>query len=141
HDRYFVDKIAKSLLVLDGKGGAFQTVQSFSEFLETEREIFDVEEMIQKLPKTTAAVEPKNAATAPKKPTKLSYNETRLLAMLPDEIESLEARVREIEAQLATNPPNIAELARDYENLQQDISAKLEQYVALEEKREMLEQK
>lgn len=141
HDRYFVDKIAHSLLVLDGKGGAFQTMQSFSEFLECEREIFDVEEMIQKLPKATASVESQNAATAPKKPTKLSYNEARLLAMLPGEIESLEARVREIEAQLATNPPNIAELASDYENLQQDISAKLEQYIALEEKREMLEQK
>ena len=32
-------------------------------------------------------------------------------------------------------------VASDYENLKQDISAKLEQYVALEEKREMLEQK
>ena len=116
-------------------------MQSFSEFLEVEREIFDVEEMIQKLPKATASVESQNAVTKPKKPTKLSYNETRLLAALPGEIESLEARVREIEAQLATNPPNIAELASDYENLKQDISAKLEQYVALEEKREMLEQK
>lgn len=136
HDRYFVDKIAQSLLVLDGKGGAFQTMQSFSAFLEREREIFDVEEMIQKLPKTTAHVE-----SQPKKPTKLSYNENRLLAALPDEIESLEARVREIEAQLADNPPNLAELASEYELAKQSISAKLEQYIALEEKRELLEQK
>lgn len=136
HDRYFVDKIAQSLLVLDGKGGAFQTMQSFSAFLEREREIFDVEEMIQKLPKTTAHVE-----SQPKKPTKLSYNENRLLAALPDEIESLEARVREIETQLADNPPNLAELANEYELAKQSISAKLEQYIALEEKRELLEQK
>ena len=136
HDRYFVDKIAQSLLVLDGKGGAFQTMQSFSAFLEREREIFDVEEMIQKLPKTTINVE-----SQPKKPTKLSYNENRLLALLPDEIESLEARVREIETQLADNPSNLAELASEYECVKQSISAKLEQYIALEEKRELLEQK
>ncbi len=136
HDRYFVDKIAQSLLVLDGKGGAFQTMQRFSAFLEREREIFDVEEMIQKLPKTTINVE-----SQPKKPTKLSYNENRLLALLPDEIESLEARVREIETQLADNPSNLAELASEYECVKQSISAKLEQYIALEEKRELLEQK
>lgn len=136
HDRYFVDKIAQSLLVLDGKGGAFQTMQSFSEFLENEREIFEYEQMLQKIPKAGTKQE-----IAPKKPTKLSYNENRLLAALPDEIESLEARVREIETQLADNPPNLAELANEYELAKQSISAKLEQYIALEEKRELLEQK
>lgn len=128
HDRYFVDKIAQKLLVFDGKGQVIQTMQSFSEFLETQKEVFEYEEIFHKITKSTKE--------RPKTQTKLSYHETRLLESLPREIDELEAKIKELESAMSDNPPNLIEIATEYENLRSIVENKIEHYLTLEEKQE-----
>ena len=44
HDRYFVDKIAQKLYILDGLGGVDESHKPYSEYLEIEKEIESLEE-------------------------------------------------------------------------------------------------
>jgi ATP-binding cassette subfamily F protein uup len=45
HDRYFVDKIAKKLLVFEGEGRVVESYLSYSEYLEIEDEIKELESL------------------------------------------------------------------------------------------------
>ncbi|RAX57511.1 ABC transporter ATP-binding protein [Helicobacter monodelphidis] len=133
HDRYFVDKIAKKLLVFDGYGDVIQTSHCFSEFLEREKEIFYYEELEKTQNDSKTQRSQKNI-------TKLSYKENRLLESLPREIEEIQKRRKEIEP-LLYNPPSNEELillSQEYEHLNKEEEEKLDLYITLEEKRESL---
>lgn len=134
HDRYFVDKIAKKLLIFKGNGEIEESHRSFSEYLEIEKELksyeaFEKSLQIQKKPKEQ------------KQKTKLSYHEIRLLEALPQEIEELESQIKILEARLYSNTlttSELQELASELESKKELCEAKTLQYFELEEKRENL---
>lgn len=43
HDRYFVDKLAKKLFVFKGKGEVIESHQSYTEYLELEKELRELD--------------------------------------------------------------------------------------------------
>ena len=86
HDRYFIDKIASKLVIFKGNGLVEESYQSYTEYLEIEKEIKELSLLEKEM--HTAPV--KEEVTKVKVQTKLSYKDQRDLDTMPDEIEALE---------------------------------------------------
>lgn len=96
HDRDFLDRVASSIIYLKGDGSAFEHVGTYSELLAKLREKNSSAD--KKISKTTAQ---KPANVAPKTSRKLSYNQQRLLEILPAEIASLEQEIAKLTQELS----------------------------------------
>jgi len=98
HDRDFLDKVATSLIYMKGDGKISEFVGSYSELLEKEKSNSMPEKTRQAANKPTVKQEKE---TPQKNKTKLSYNEKRLLEVLPERIAESEKRIEEIESLLS----------------------------------------
>ncbi|ANV97432.1 ABC transporter ATP-binding protein [Helicobacter enhydrae] len=141
HDRYFVDKIAQKLFVFEGNGVVLERHESYSEYLEDKQELQEylkIQTEVSQAPHT-----PHTPPKLQKKQTKLSYKEQRALEMLPLEIEKLEGVIHSLEC--ALSDPKIYEqrgittIAKELEECKEVYEQKLEEYFALEQKREELQ--
>jgi len=92
HDRYFIDKIASKLFIFKGDGIVEESYQTYTEYLEIEKEMKDLESLENEV-KATAQ---KEESLKEKKQTKLSYKEQQAYDNLPDEIETLEEKISQI---------------------------------------------
>jgi ATP-binding cassette subfamily F protein uup len=100
HDRYFVDKIAKKLFVFKGNGIVEESFQAYTEYLEIEKELRDLDDLEKESLKSENNTKQINT---PKKQNKLSYKDQREYDSLPKEIEELEEKIEEIN-QCLSNP-------------------------------------
>lgn len=98
HDRDFLDKVATSLIYMKGDGKISEFVGSYSELLAKEKSSVTPEKTKQAANKNIAKSENN---TPQKNKTKLSYNEKRLLEILPERIAESEKRIKEIESVLS----------------------------------------
>jgi len=89
HDRYFIDKIASKLFIFKGNGLIEESYQSYTEYLEIEKEIKELSALEQEV----KIVEKKEEKPKNKVQTKLSYKEQCDLDTLPNEIEALEIQI------------------------------------------------
>ncbi|OCL86465.1 ribosomal protection-like ABC-F family protein [Arcobacter porcinus] len=136
HDRYFVDKIAKKLFVFTGNGYIMESFQPYSEYLQIEKELKELDNLEVEIEKE------KNATISnkkePKKQTKLSFNEQRAYDNLPNEIEELENKIEELNRFLADpkyyEKMGIVTLSNELEELKIIYEEKVEQFLELEEK-------
>lgn len=134
HDRYFVDKIATKLYVFKGRNGeVFESFQPYTEYLEIEKEIFELESFENEI-KTT---ESKPAVKQEKKQNKLSYKDQREYDNLPQEIEALEQKIEEINECLG-NPScyeqkGIVAVSQELEVAENEYETKVERFLQLEE--------
>ena len=139
HDRYFVDKIAKKLYVFKGANGEIvESFQPYSEYLEIEKELNDLLEFEKELAKnSTSPKENDPTVTNVKKQTKLSYKDQREYDSLPNEIESLEIKIDELNACLS-NPKcyeikGIVAVSSELEITKTLYEEKVERFLELEE--------
>jgi ATP-binding cassette subfamily F protein uup len=95
HDRYFIDKIASKLFIFKGNGIVEESFQTYTEYLEIEKEIKELNDIDKEVKTTTVKTETKPKE---KKQTKLSYKEQQDFDKLPDEIEALEAKMEQLNA-------------------------------------------
>ncbi|MFA6685477.1 MAG: ABC-F family ATP-binding cassette domain-containing protein [Arcobacteraceae bacterium] len=138
HDRYFVDKIASKLFIFRGNGEIIESHQPYSEYLEIEKELQDLndyEKELETAPKVTQQTEPK-------KQTKLSYKEQREYDSLPSLIEELELKIEELNTCLS-NPKcyeqrGIVAVSSELEEVKAQYDAQVERYLELEMKVEEL---
>lgn len=136
HDRYFVDKIATKLFVFRGiEGLVEESYQPYTEYLEVEKEIKDLEDYEKELQKTSQNEEKKKSQ--PKKQNKLSYKDQVEYDKLPDEIEELENKIEEINNCLA-NPKcyeqkGIVIVSQELEEVKSVYETKVERFLELEE--------
>jgi len=93
HDRYFIDKIASKLFIFKGNGVVEESYQSYTEYLDIEKEIKELNIISDEAKLQT--VKPKDIRK-PKKQTKLSYKEQRDLELLPIRIDELEEKIDEV---------------------------------------------
>jgi len=91
HDRYFIDKIASKLFIFKGEGVVEESFQTYTEYLEIEKEIRELNNLDKEIKTVASKTKPK---AKEKKQTKLSYKEQQDLDKLPDEIDKLEAEVK-----------------------------------------------
>lgn len=134
HDRYFVDKIAKKLFVFQGNGHIMESFQPYSEYLEIEKELRELDSLEVEIQKevTNPKVEPTT-----KKQTKLSYKDQREYDMLPKELEELELKLDEINACLM-NPKcyeqkGIVAMSQELDATKEIYEQKVERFLELEE--------
>lgn len=134
HDRYFVDKIAKKLFVFQGNGHIMESFQPYSEYLEIEKELRELETLESEMAKEATA---EKIAPTVKKQTKLSYKDQREYDMLPKELEDLELKLEEINACLM-NPKcyeqkGIVAMSKELEETKEIYDQKVERFLELEE--------
>jgi len=138
HDRYFVDKLASKLFIFKGNGEIEISHQSYSEYLDIEKEIKELDSFEKNL-----AQEVKKEPIKIKKQTKLSYKDKRDLELLPPLIEELENKIEELNNCLANpdcyNQRGLSEVSKELEKLEAKYEEKSDRYLELLELQEELE--
>ncbi|MGJ0313073.1 ribosomal protection-like ABC-F family protein [Aliarcobacter cryaerophilus] len=134
HDRYFVDKIAKKLFVFTGNGHIMESFQPYSEYLQIEKELKELDNLEVELEKEKTSVKVVNE---PKKQTKLSYKDQREYDILPNELEELEVKIEELNSCLADpkcyEKIGIVTLSKELEEKKAIYEEKVERFLTLEE--------
>ena len=129
HDRYFMDKIADTMFVLENDGGVSGFVGKCSEYLEL-LESKKSEANAQKKEKTSTAPKKENA---PKK-KKRSFNEQREFESLETEIMELEEKKSELEARMANTDFSIVQKASvEYQSVSELLEKKYARWEELAE--------
>lgn len=141
HDRYFVDKIAKKLFIFKGDGTIQESYKPYSQYLEDEKELHEVEAMEAEFSKSATA----SVSVQSEKPKvfKLTFNEQKALATLPDEIDALEKKIDDLNASLADPKKyekiGISVLADELEKTKAFYEEKVDELLTIEEKQEYIE--
>ncbi|MDD2781238.1 ribosomal protection-like ABC-F family protein [Sulfuricurvum sp.] len=141
HDRYFVDKIAKKLFIFKGDGTIEESYKPYSEYLEDEKELLEMDAMEAEFAKSATAT----VIVQSEKPKvfKLTFNEQRALEKLPLEIEALETAIDELNASLADPKKyekiGISVLAEELEKTKALYEEKVDELLTIEEKAEEIE--
>ena len=130
----FVDKIAKKLFVFTGNGHIMESFQPYSEYLQIEKELKELDNLEVELEKEKTSVKVVNE---PKKQTKLSYKDQREYDSLPNELEELEAKIEELNSCLADpkcyEKIGIVTLSKELEEKKAIYEEKVERFLTLEE--------
>jgi ATP-binding cassette subfamily F protein uup len=137
HDRYFVDKIAKKLLIFRGEGLVEESYQSYSEYLEIEKELRALENFSANINKEESEVK-----RVTNRAIKLSYKEKSDYESLPKKIEELEVEIKSVNECLS-NPKcyqekGLSELSSKLDALELEYEEVVERFLELEEKVEMI---
>ena len=134
HDRYFVDKIAKKLFVCKGDGTIMESYQPYSEYLEIEKELRDLESLENEIQKEISS---EKVAPSIKKQTKLSYKDQREYDNLPKELENLELKLDEINSCLMDpkcyEQKGIVAMSNELDATKELYENKVERFLELEE--------
>ena len=145
HDRAFMDNVVTSLLVLRGDGRVEEQAGGFSDWEARGGRLLPLPSARPATRAEPAAAAAKPGGAPRKKPggkigDKLSYKEERERSSLPAQIETLEARQRELE-RLSADPgfysrprADIDTLLRELSALSIEIEAKLERWTELEDR-------
>ncbi len=97
HDRRFLDNVMTSSIVFDGQGGLQEYVGGFSDYLAAHAR---AEKVRQETAQQTAIKPARSDKPKKTRSDKLSFNEQRELAALPDEIAALEAEQSDLQQKL-----------------------------------------
>ena len=99
HDRVFLDRVVTSCLVFDGQGSIEESVGGYSDWYERggrlQSAFVDNDTSVKATPQTD-----KNTVPAAKQAKKLSYKVQRELDQLPELIETLEAALDKLQAEV-----------------------------------------
>ena len=141
HDRYFVDKIAKKLLIFKGKGLIEESFQEYSEYLNIEKTLNLLADL-ESSPEMKKEIIKEMAPKLKQEVFKLSFKEKEALKVLPSKIEEIEKKIEEINTCLA-NPDcyqdlGLTELSKELEEKEAEYETKIEELLAIEEKVEII---
>ncbi|GLC86887.1 ABC-F family ATP-binding cassette domain-containing protein [Lysinibacillus piscis] len=112
HDRFFLDRIAKKLWILDGQGHVEETLDIYSEYLQKREQAETVKVEAPKVEKPKAE-KPKSEKK------KLSFKEQKEWETIATDIEKAEAMIVETEEGIATAGADFTKL--------QELTAKLDE--------------
>lgn len=143
HDRYFVDKIATKLYVFKGDGRIEESYQNYSEYLEIEKEIAELEAMENETSSEAKESSSKTQKNKEAMTLKLSYKEQQALKTLPHQIETLEEEIKAIKKCLE-NPDcyqkiGLSKLSEDLRLKEDALEPLIEAWLELEEKIETMQ--
>lgn len=142
HDRDFIDRVVTSVIYMKGDGNITEHAGSYSELLEKLKNKTPNTKSVKKenIPEKNYSVE-----IQPRKTVKLNYNQQRLLEVLPNEIETIEAEIIKIEEELSDpnlyteNPKRFDFLSQDLVDKQQAKEDKENQWLEIQLIKEELE--
>ncbi|SFP65243.1 ATP-binding cassette, subfamily F, uup [Butyrivibrio proteoclasticus] len=134
HDRYFLDRVVTRIFAFEADGSLYQSEGGYSDYL-----VHKKQTEVSPSEKSVPQAEPKASKTqyrAPREKTKLSYNEQKEYDSIESEIEKLEEKSADLEAQIvvaATDYPKLVALTREKEEVDAEIERKMDRYVELQE--------
>ncbi len=99
HDRYFLNRVATSILAFEGDGRVVRSEGDYDVYLER-KALRDAEAAEAARPAREAVAAAARPAARPESARKLAYKEIKELEVLPAEIERAEADLAELEATL-----------------------------------------
>ena len=103
HDRYFIDKITNKLWVFEKNGTIDQIQMPYSQYLEFEDEMAEIDQIEADAGTSTSAEEGGRENKKEKtSAAKLSYKQNKILEEYPAKIEAIEARIEELNHALST---------------------------------------
>lgn len=135
HDRDFIDRVVTSVVYMPGDGSVTEHAGSYSELLE---------KIKNKRPSATenkknGDIKKEKSVPQEKKNSKMSYNQKRLLEILPQKVDELESQIAAIEEQLsdsdlyAKNQNKFNELSAELQRLQSEKDEAETQWFELSE--------
>lgn len=141
HDRDFIDRVVTSVIYMPGDGSVSEHAGSYSDLLEKLKSKIPAKKENKKeaLPKKEET--PKSET---KKTGRLSYNQQRLLEILPDKISELEKQIGDTEAALSNsslyteNPEKFDALTKQLEELKAELEKSENQWLEIEMLRESI---
>ena len=92
HDRAFVNQVVSSVLVYEGMGHFVEHLGDYDDYLAYKKQRSQQIPLNREVPRS---------ATSARRTNKLSFNEQRELAQLPQDIDSLEQQIAELQLQMA----------------------------------------
>ena len=135
HDRAFLNNVVTSVLVLEGEGKIGEYVGGYDDWFRQDRARKARQEAQKVVPRKKEVVPRETVAAARKK---LSFKEQRELDTLPERIEKLENRQRELHEVMSGAtfykklPAEIIRLTAELEQVQQDLVLALARWEELE---------
>lgn len=103
HDRYFIDKITNKLWVFEKNGVIDQIQMLYSQYLEFEDEMAEIDQIEADAGASASAGEGGRENKKEKtSAAKLSYKQNKILEEYPAKIEAIEARIKELNHALST---------------------------------------
>ena len=142
HDRDFLDRVVTSVIYMGGDGNVSEHAGSYSDLLEKQQNKIPLKNIENK---NISPVKNKNDKQT-KKTVKLSYNQQRLLDILPQKIADLEQKKQEIEnvlsdANLYTSDANkFNMLSEQHKQIIQEIEESENQWLEIQILKENMEQ-
>jgi ABC transport system ATP-binding/permease protein len=127
HDRYFLDKVAEQLLILDGNGNIRTYIGEYSEYLEEQRQLPPKQEK-------QAVKETKPSRKQTKR--RLTYKEQKEWEEIETNIAKLEEELQRVAEEMeacASDYEKVQQLAEQYEALSAELDALLERWAELSE--------
>ena len=139
HDRYFLDRTVENVFRLEPSGMVREYPGDYSAYLEAKER----EEATLKTAETSAAKPRSASATVADKPKpkKLSFKETRELEALELSIAAAEARLPEIEKELAlaaSDAGKVHELFTEQQKMNEQLELEMTRWAELAERAEEL---
>ena len=136
HDRYFLDRIAHRIFSFEGNGRVEIHTGNYSDYAERKQ----LEE-----PAVTAPAEKEKKADTRQRTQKLkfSYQEAKDYETIEADIEALEAKINQCDADMAANSTNFVklnEIGKVKEELEAQLMEKMERWEYLMEKAEQIAQ-
>lgn len=144
HDRDFIDRVVTSVIYMPGNGTVYEYAGSYSDLLAKLSE-HKISAGVGVAKKATKKEPEKTTSTPSTKAARLSYNQQRLLNVLPDEIAALETKIHQTEQALSNadlylqNPDEFARLSQELATLNQQKDDKENQWLELQMLKESLE--
>ncbi len=132
HDRYFMDKVVDHLFVFEGEGKIRDFNGTYSAFRARQQ----AEEQERRRQQKTAEKNKQPGNSAAPSGQKLSFEERKELKRLEKAVQKLEARKEAIHREFAAGelpPDRIADLSRELDRLDQEISEKEMRWMELAE--------
>ena len=154
HDRYFLDRTVNRIFSFEGDGVIRQFEGGYSDYLirkelEALPEEMDApgarkESRDDRTPNVEESPAENSKDTWKKRDKKLrfSFKEQREFEAIDDEIAALEAKIEELDSQIAANATNSArlnELLKDKEEMDQKLEEKMERWVYLNDLNEQIQ--
>ena len=125
HDRYFMDKVADTLLILEEDGSVSGYVGKCSEYIQY-RAMLDAERQKENKPEVQSVRQEKNEEPVPKseKPRKMTYREKQEFEKIEAEIEALETRKPQLEQDMQSSDYSVsAQAAAEYDIVLNQLKA------------------
>ena len=148
HDRYFLDRIVRRIFAFEENGHIQQYEGGYSDYLIAFERRYGQEPggwkntAVQKKADTLSVKEQKNAGRKQPPKLKFSYKEQREFETIESDIEELETKIADLEAEMMTNASSygkLSDLTKEKEETEELLEQKMERWEYLTELAEKIE--